>query len=89
MVNKEYLIESWQFIWYFNRWKLTGLCPERGRSGPEILTSRVMKIDGRKVFTRSGSVYNLGKPNPHAPAMTPWMEKLVAGEAIPLEVIES
>lgn len=42
---------------------LTGLCPERGRSGDRIRTSRIVKADGRLVTTASGRTYEVGKPS--------------------------
>jgi len=36
----------------------------RFENGDAVRTSVVVKVEGRKVFTRSGSVYRLGRINP-------------------------
>jgi hypothetical protein len=50
---------------------LCGVCPERAieinpNHDPmrEIVTSRIVKSEGRRVTTKSGRVYELGSPSP-------------------------
>ena len=41
-----------------------GQCNSRPELGPNITTSPVIKIVGRRITTETGSRYVLGKPNP-------------------------
>ena len=52
--------------WSIERMRLRGYVSDHPRLGcGEVLTSRIIKIDKRTVYTYSGSIYRLGKINPN------------------------
>lgn len=61
-------LENWSVITRGERTSLLGNVfghsNPRHEDGKSVVTSRVVSVDGRKITTRSGSVYTLGKISP-------------------------
>ncbi len=48
---------------------IMGVCPARPGFEHGITTSRIVRHEGRRIWTESGSRYVLGKPNPEYVAL--------------------
>ena len=54
----------------------------RFEDGEEVVTSRIVSIENKKVLTESGSLYELGEINPNYEAMFPDAEKRLINQIV-------